>query len=574
MKKLALPVLFLFMVLPLWAMPPMPGSGHTHDGSVFYDDEEPAALYAPALSSDNSSESSSAKYPITVSTTGNKTILVILAAFSDLAFNSGSATIPGTQTHDASYYSNLLQGASGLTMKQYYLQQSRDKLNLSFKVVGPYIADFGYSYYGANYAGIRSEDIRPGHLIYEMLNKAKPDVESSGVSLDNCSVIVIHAGPGEEESAASADCIWSHRSSLTKRNKSEGGGIPPVTIGGKAFDDYLVVPEYNVWRNTAAAKYEYEATIGVFCHEFGHVLGLQDAYDTSYATNGVGAWSLMGAGSWGTVGKAGKPSGSDPAPLMAWERLALGWIDEEIIDLDYSDSSTCSFKEMNSEEKVYTVKLTDNQFLLFEGKAQNMSGTGMCVPESGLLITQMHKGILSTYWGKNTINNGSSRPHGVMVMEAVAENYKENGLGNLWRAESTSNRFTTTALFRSGTLTSVGPSTKTETASIPFMPIFIDTIIASGVVIGMLAAWYAGRRKLCAVIAVAVTAVCISMGCTVYVDSGGGTKDAGPNTNYYTTTYNVHSKTGISGITISNIKCKSDGSGSFVIKKANYSSAE
>ena len=106
------------------------------------------------------------------------------------------------------------------------------------------------------------------------------------------------------------------------------------------------------------------------------------------------------------------------------------------------------------------------------------------------------------------------------------------------------------------------------------MPIFIDTIIASGVVIGMLAAWYAGRRKLCAVIAVAVTAVCISMGCTVYVDSGGGTKDAGPNTNYYTTTYNVHSKTGISGITISNIKCKSDGSGSFIIKKANYSSAE
>ena len=574
MKKLALPVLFFFMISSLWAMPPMPGSGHTHDGSVFYDDEEPAALYAPALSSDNSSESSSAKYPITVSTTGNKTILVILAAFSDLAFNSGSATIPGTQTHDTSYYSNLLQGASGLTMKQYYLQQSRDKLNLSFKVVGPYIADFGYSYYGANYAGIRSEDIRPGHLIYEMLNKAKPDVESSGVSLDNCSVIVIHAGPGEEESAASADCIWSHRSSLTKRNKSEGGGIPPVTIGGKVFDDYLVVPEYNVWRNTAAAKYEYEATIGVFCHEFGHVLGLQDAYDTSYATNGVGAWSLMGAGSWGTVGKAGKPSGSDPAPLMAWERLALGWIDEEPIELDYDSFSSCSFKEINNAEKVYTVKLADNQFLLFEGKAQNMSGTGMCVPESGLLITHMHKGILSAYWTKNTINSGLSRPHGVMVVEAVAENYKENGLGNLWRSESTSNRFTTTALFRSGTLTSVGPATKTESASIPFMPIFIDTIIASGVVIGIVAAWYAGRRKLCAVIAVAVTAVCISMGCTVYAESGGGTKDAGPNTNYYTTINNVHSKTGISGITVYNIKCKSDGSGSFIIKKENYSSSE
>ena len=559
----------------------MPGSGHTHDGSVFYDDDEPAALYAPVLSSDYSDDSSSAKYPITVSTTGNKTILVILAAFPDLAFNSGSAVIPETQTHDASYYSNLLQGGSGLTMKQYYLQQSRNKLNLSFKVVGgpgyagtDYTASQGYAYYGANYAGIRSEDIRPGHLIYEMLNKAKNDPELSGVNLDNCAVIVIHAGPGEEESAASANCIWSHRSSLTKRKKSEGD-VAAVTIGGKVFDDYLVVPEYNSWKNTATAKYEYEATIGVFCHEFGHVLGLQDAYDTSYATNGVGSWSLMGGGSWGTVGKAGKPSGSDPAPLMAWERLALGWIDEEPIELDYDSFSSCSFKEINNAEKVYTVKLADNQFLLFEGKAQNMSGTGMCVPESGLLITQMHMGILSAYWTKNTINSGLSRPHGVMVVEAVAENYKENGLGNLWRTESTTNRFTTTALFRRGTLTSVGPSTKTESASIPFMPILVDTIIASCVVIGMLAAWYAGRRKLCAVIAVAVTAVCISMGCTVYVEeSGGGTKDAGPNTNYYITTNNVHSKTGYSGITISNIKCKSDGSGSFIIKKENYSSSE
>ena len=562
----------------------MPGSGHTHDGSVFYDDDdEPAVLYAPALSTENSSDSSSAKYPITVSTTGNKTILVILATFPDLAFNSGSATTPGTQTHDASYYSNLLQGASGLTMKQYYLQQSRNKLNLSFKVVGgpgyagmDYTASQGYSYYGANYAGIRSEDIRPGHLIYEMLNKAKNDPGLSGTNLDNCTVIVIHAGQGEEESAASADCIWSHRSSLTKRKKSEGD-ISAVTIGGKVFNDYIVVPEYNVWRNTATSKYEYEATIGVFCHEFGHVLGLQDAYDTSYATSGVGAWSLMGAGSWGTTGKAGKASGSDPAPLMAWERLALGWIDEEPIatEAGVKSYSFYDINDINKSGKVYTVKLTDNQFLLLEGKAQNMSGTGMCVPENGLLVTQMHKGILSDYWTKNTINYGNSRPHGVMVVEAVAENYKENGLGNLWRAESTSNRFTTTALFRRGTLTSVCPSGETVNASIPFMPIFIDTIIASGVVIGMVAAWYAGRRKLCAVIAVAVTALCISMGCTIYVESsGGGTKDTGPNTNYYLTTYNVHSKTGISGITIYNIKCKSDGSGSFTIKREQNSSSE
>ena len=531
----------------LWAMPPMPGSGLTHDGSVF-PEESPAGLRGPALAYGSSANSSSAKVDISASTTGNKTILVILAAFPDLDFNSGITA----QTHDAAYYSNRLQGPSGFTMKQYYLDQSRNKLNLSFLVLGKYTADFGYSYYGAN--DILGNDVHPEKLVAEMLNNAKAEAEASGVNLDNCAVIIVHAGPGEEVGSVSADYIWSHRSSLTKK------GASTVTIDGKVFNDYIIVPEYNSFRGSA------EATIGVFCHEFGHILGLVDIYDTTGATSGVGQWSLMGGGSWGSVGKAGVASGTDPAPLMAWERLALGWIDEEQI-AEIEGANSYSFSEMNSENKVYTVKLTDNQFLLLEGKEENMTGTGMFVPETGLLITQMHKEILTERWSTNRVNNGSYRPHGVMVLEAVAENYKTKGLGNLWRTDSTANRFTTTALFRSSTLTSVGPSEKSASASIPFLPIFIDTIMASGALIGMLAAWYAGRRKLCAAVAVAMTAICISMGCSISAGSDPETHDTGPTTNYYTSTTEVYSKTGSSGVTIYDINCNSDGSGSFTIKR-------
>jgi len=560
MKKLALFIMLFFMASILWAMPPMPGSGHTHDGSLRWEtEEESSGLYAASLSSRSSSGSSSAdcsalvKSIAATSSVGSKKILVILAEFQNLKFNDpyfDGGAAKTAQTHDDSYYTKLLESGPGLTMRNYYLNQSQNKLSLSFQVLGGpgtlYTSANNYEYYGAN--DIAENDVHPAELVREMLVKASGAVDSD---VDNCTVIIIHAGPGEETTGVNSNCIWSHKNSLSAQ------GLEPVTINGKKFNNYIIAPEYYAYNGI------YEATVGVFCHEFGHILGLQDAYDTTYWTSGVGQWSLMGGGSWGTVGKAGSASGADPAPLMAWERLALGWIDE----VQITEEKTYEFSEMNKEDKVYTMMLADNQFLLFEGKAKNMTGIGMCVPENGLLITQLHKEVLSTYWSKNRINSSAARPHGVMVVEAVAANYKTNGLGNLWQRDSTANRFTTTALFRSGTLTSVGPSTGTKKAALPLLPLFIDTIIASGVVIGMLAAWYVGRRKLCAVIAVAVTAAFISMSCVVETGGGGGTYDTGPNTNYYTSTYEVHSKTGISGITINNIKCYTDGSGSFSIRK-------
>lgn len=550
------PVLLFFMVSYLWAMPPMPGSGHTHDGSIRDGEEYPSALFAPQLSSDVGVRQASAKVPVSVSTIGNKKLLVIRADYVDLPFDHGT----GGTDHNKSYYNDLLQGPSGLTMKKYYSDQSRTQLNLSFYVTETYHAAYGYAYYGSN--NTLGNDSNAAELVEEVLNQAALDGDVPS-GLDDCTVIIVHSGPGEEVGSGSPPydidiekCIWSHRDKLSKH------GISPIEVHGTYFDSYLLVPEYYYYNG------DFDATIGVFCHEFGHVLGLQDAYDTSYATSGVGQWSLMGGGSWGSVGRAGVASGKDPAPLMAWERLALGWITEEDITPVSGDENDYSFSNINDSDKVYTVKLADNQFLLLEGKAKNMTGSGMCVMENGLLVTQLHKGILSTYWSKNRINYSSYRPHGAMVVEAVASNYKANGLGNLWRKDSTNNRFTETALFRSDTLTSIGFEYHSKSADIPFISIFVNTIIASGFVIALLGLWYAGRKKLCASIVVAAAVVCFSMSCVIEAkESSGDAYDKGPNTNYYALTNKVHSKTGNSGITIYNIQCNSDGSGSFSIKK-------
>ena len=532
-------------------MPPLPGGGHDHDGSLWQDDSSGSFLLKSQSLLSSSAKSSS------VSTTGVKKILVILARFP-------SGTVDGTtygeldfQTgYNAAFFQSFLgdytdESPASLTMAEYYKQMSGGSLKLQFQVLGPYEANKCYAYYGKNSG---DDDAHPKELVQEMLEQASGEVSAS---IDNCAVIIIHAGPGEEIGGGYDEYLWSRKASLSPAvviNKEGGGTV--------SYSTYVICPEYNITGTKAAP------TIGVFCHEFGHVLGLMESYDTNYSTAGVGQWSLMAGGSWGSIGKntSGKVAGADPAPLMAWERAWLGWVTEENITPSSGESKQYYFNNMDESSTVYRIDLCDNQYITLEGKKKDSSGTGMYVMETGLLITQLHQDILDKYWGYNLINAGSSRVHGAMVVEAVAANYKTNGLGNLWRGASTAYRFTTTALFRPGNLTSVGPASVSSSANVPFIVLFFDTFIVSGIVIALLVAGYYGRRKLCAAIACAALAFCLSMSCVIESGGSGGTYDAGPNTNYYTSNY-VHSKTGNSGITIYNIKVNEDGSGSFWVKK-------
>ncbi len=262
-----------------------------------------------------------------VPTKGINNVLVIRVGFSNVGFNSVSTN---------TFYENLFVNGpnnDGFGWKQFYLDMSNGELELNFDVVYAGNAPNTHSHYGTGYTYVRD-------LVVWAINQVDPTVDFSNYDNDGDGyvdgVVLIHAEPGEETSGVDGH-IWSHRWSLTF----------PMTVDGVSVYDYSMQPEY---------KYSPgDSTIGVFAHEFGHLLGLPDLYDTSYNTKGVGKWSLMSGGSWN--GPSGS-SGARPAPLLAWEKDLLGWI--SINGINPKDSNTLISSIDNNETDIETETMENN----------------------------------------------------------------------------------------------------------------------------------------------------------------------------------------------------------------------
>ncbi len=312
------------------------------------------------------------------------------------------------------FYKNLFEYTE-FSWKQYYLDMSNGLLNLSFDIIGPFSADKEYTYYGQN-DPVHSQDMHPAELVGLAIDKA----ENAGVDFskyDNDddgkvdAVVVIHAGPAEEIGHED-NYIWSHRWSLAlAAHYSDGNGARHYD--GVTIDDYTIQPEFNIQPG--------DSTIGVFCHEFGHVLGLPDLYDYQYEANGVGMFSLMDAGSY-----CGEDyNGSRPAPLTAWERSILGWLDYKTVNEGETISNFVIFKSLGTNRNALKVQLkkdTDtDQFLFLEYLYKETGTWTEFIPGSGLLVLRIDQKLVDEgVNGPNSYNFNDFKDlhHGVEVVEA------------------------------------------------------------------------------------------------------------------------------------------------------------
>ncbi|MBI5804534.1 immune inhibitor A [candidate division TA06 bacterium] len=193
---------------------------------------------------------------------------------------------------------------------------------------------------------------------------------------------------------------------------------------------------------------------GVFCHEFGHALGLPDLYDTGGYGEGLGNWSAMAAGSWGGNGL----TNATPVCLDVWCKRFLGWI----VPFNVTQNGSYNFSATLSDSHRTTARvsklglLTNTQFWLIEDRRSAATGpvSGVAwdqnIYSSGLAIYHIDSTYTTTtYLNANTVNNAGSRALGVALEETdqtaatyVSELYNGTNRGDaadMWNSTNQAN---------------------------------------------------------------------------------------------------------------------------------------
>ena len=261
---------------------------------------------------------------------GNKKLLVLLAEYPDTPFTQGSNEAFDDLLNSRSYTKN---GATG-SVWQYYHDNSGGQFDPEFTVAGPYKLSKNRAYY---------KD-RPEEMVAEAARLADNDVDFSQFAENGAARDIFVFYSGGAESTGDANGIWPHRYGL--KNLTLDG----VTIPGYACSSEL---EPGVQGNNILAA------IGSFCHEFGHILGWPDLYDTAAGNDTKcdlpGCFSLMAYGTYNNYSRT-------PPALSILERWMMGWSEPEVLETtgEYSLPAI-------TEGKGYLVKTeTEGDYFLLE----------------------------------------------------------------------------------------------------------------------------------------------------------------------------------------------------------------
>ncbi len=249
---------------------------------------------------------------------GTQKTLVILASFAD------QPSVGST----AAEWSSKFFGASD-SVRSFYKTASYNLLDVAPAtetngtagdgVVGWVNLGINHPNYAVNIDG-RAHDLtkRAVQAADAYVDYASYDTNGDGrLTPNELHITVIAAGYEASFSSQCGPTVWGHRWAIG------GAGVTAPVVDGKTVgaDGYTQFGEFHC---DATNTPGHMATIGIMAHEIGHDFGWPDLYDYDGSSEGVGEWSLMGAGSWGTT-PDGTLYGDRPSLPDAWAKYAQGW---------------------------------------------------------------------------------------------------------------------------------------------------------------------------------------------------------------------------------------------------------
>lgn len=260
------------------------------------------------------------------------------------------------------------------SVRDYFSDNSGGLFIPHFDVVGPIKVDCSATYpSGTQFAPL---------LIKKVLAEADKVVDFSEYDTDSDGVVdmvyFIFSGAGSNFGGNNSNYIWPHASAAT-------GTFDGVKMGRYACSTEL----YGILTDKRIDG------IGTIVHEFSHVLGVADLYDTDYATNGLsahpGKWSVMASGSYHNMGRT-------PPAYSSYERYANGFDIPERIAAD----GVYSLPHIAVTGKSYRIDSpVSNEFFIFENRQKQ--GWDKYLPGEGMLVFRVDSTDTSA-WTSNKVN--------------------------------------------------------------------------------------------------------------------------------------------------------------------------
>ncbi len=277
-------------------------------------------------------------------------------------------------------HGNLFIGS----VRDYFRDNSNGIFAPHFDVVGPVDIDFN-----SNEVNSTSNAWKVWELA---LNEANNTIDFKNYDADKDGTVdmvyFIVAGYGANYGGNDGGLLWPHKSYLYRMEQ----------LDGMDFGLYACSTEMYGWtsRNTNIID-----GIGTICHEFGHVIGLPDFYDTDYGGSGgqsqhPSKWDVMAGGSYQDYGR--KPVG-----YTAFERYALEFSAPTIID----KPGKYTLNGLQSSNETMLMRTNENkEFFMFENRQP--TAWDQTLPGHGLLAVRVDSSDVNV-WHRNQVNNNPKR---------------------------------------------------------------------------------------------------------------------------------------------------------------------
>lgn len=276
------------------------------------------------------------------------------------------------------------------SVRDYFNEQSSGAFKPPFDVYGPYT-----STRKANECDRYSTSI-----FTSALKKANDEVDFT--LYDNNGdgrvdmIYFLVAGYSAASNGTETGYLWPHASNLYGN---------AIIYDGKRMDRYASSTELYGWENSPSTVTV--EGIGTVAHEFSHVLGLPDFYDTDYSNSGgeshhPGGWDVMAGGGDYNYGRT-------PAGYTLFERYALGWAHPKTI----TQAGTYTMKAVNESNDGYILRTPQNkEFFTIENRQKTRWDA--YIPGHGMIVTRVDS-TNANIWAMNKVNCNPSHNYFEML---------------------------------------------------------------------------------------------------------------------------------------------------------------